>query len=147
MGFSSSARLPPACSLPTRLPRRHRGRDILWWLDRLGVLSQGADAVHDIERSRNQPSLQLVGRPDDSSLDLGVVHDRGVRLVGRVRDIKGHRVGLADDFVATTAAVDFKMAEILMRIDQFIATTGAARPPSRSTQHGPLLPTRPTASI
>ena len=81
----------------TRLPRRYRGRDILWWLDQLGVLSQGADAVHDIERSRHQPSLQLVGRPDHSSLDLAVLHDRGVRLVGRVRDIDGHRVSLADD--------------------------------------------------
>ena len=26
----------------TRLPRRHRGRDILWWLDQLGVLSAGS---------------------------------------------------------------------------------------------------------
>ena len=97
----------------TRLPRRYRGRDILWWLDQLGVLSQRADAVHDIERSRHQPSLQLVGRPDHSSLDLAVLHDRGVRLVGRVRDIDGHRVSLADDLVATTAAADIKMAEIL----------------------------------
>src|SRR5688572_22669382 len=100
----------------TRLPRRHRGRDILWWLDQLGVLTQGADAVQDIERSRHQPSLQLVGRPDHSSLDLAVLRDRGVRLVGRVRDIHGHRVSL-DDFVAATAAADFKMAEILARID------------------------------
>jgi putative flavoprotein involved in K+ transport len=110
----------------TRLPRRHRGRDILWWLDQLGVLSQGADAVHDIEQSRHQPSLQLVGRPDHSSLDLAVLHERGVRLVGRVRDINRYRVSLADDLVATTAAADFKMAEILARIDQFISTTGVA---------------------
>ena len=125
----------------TRLPRRHRGRDILWWLDQLGVLSQGADAVHDIERSRHQPSLQLVGRPDHSSLDLAVLHDRGVRLVGRVRDIDGHRVALDDDLVVTTAAADFKMAEILTRIDQFIATTGiAAESPE------PFKPTWPLAA-
>jgi putative flavoprotein involved in K+ transport len=125
----------------TRLPRRHRGRDILWWLDQLGVLSQGADAVHDIERSRHQPSLQLVGRPDHSSLDLAVLHDRGVRLVGRVRDIDGHRVALDDDLVVTTAAADFKMAEILTRIDQFIATTGiAAESPE------PFNPTWPLAT-
>jgi len=116
----------------TRLPRRHRGRDILWWLDQLGVLRQGADAVHDIERSRHQPSLQLVGRPDHSSLDLAMLHDRGVRLVGRVRDIKGHHVSLADDLMATTAAADFKMVEILARIDQFIATTGVAATPSET---------------
>jgi putative flavoprotein involved in K+ transport len=105
-------------------------------LDQLGVLSQGADAVQNIERSRHQPSLQLVGRPDHSSLDLTVLHGRGVRLVGRVRGINGHRVTLADDLVATTAAADIKMAEILMRIDRFIATTGVAAAPP-----GPFTPT------
>jgi putative flavoprotein involved in K+ transport len=123
----------------TRLPRRHRGRDILWWLDQLGVLTQGADAVQDIERSRHQPSLQLVGRPDHSSLDLAVLRDRGVRLVGRVRDIHGHHVSL-DDFVAATAAADFKMAQILARIDRFIATSGVAAAPAE-----PFTPTWPLA--
>jgi putative flavoprotein involved in K+ transport len=122
----------------TRLPRGHRGRDIFWWLDQLGVLSQGADAVHSIERSRDQPSLQLVGRPDHSSLDLAVLHDRGVRLVGRVVDIDGHRLTLDDDLVATTAAADIKMAQILMRIDEFIAKTGITAPPA-----GPFNPTWP----
>jgi putative flavoprotein involved in K+ transport len=125
----------------TRLPRRYRGRDILWWLDRLGLLSQGIDAVQDIERSRHQPSLQLIGGPDHSSLDLAVLHDRGVRLVGRVRDINGHRVSLADDLVATTAAADVKMAEILMRIDRFIATAGIP-----ATSPEPFNPTWPVAA-
>jgi putative flavoprotein involved in K+ transport len=123
------------------LPRRHRGRDILWWLDQLGALSQGADAVQDIQRSRHQPSLQLVGRPDHLSLDLAVLHDRGVRLVGRVHDINGHRVSLADDLVATTAAADIKMADTLTRIDQFIATTGVA-----ATSPEPFNPTWPLAA-
>src|SRR5215475_13836016 len=110
----------------TRLPRRYRGRDILWWLDRLGVLNQSIDDVHDVERSRNQPSLQLVGKPDHSSLDLGVLRALGVRLVGRLRGISGARVSLAEDLVATTAAADVKLAEILDKIDRFIATIGLA---------------------
>ena len=125
----------------TRLPRIHRGRDILWWLDRLGVLSQSADAVEDIERSRHQPSMQLVGRPDHASLDLGLLHEEGVRLVGRIRDINGHRVSLADDLVSTMAAADIKMAEILTRIDQFIATTGIA-----AAARAPFNPTWPLAA-
>jgi putative flavoprotein involved in K+ transport len=124
----------------TRLPRRYRGRDILWWLDQLGVLSQGADNVQDLQRSRHQPSLQLVGRPDHSSLDLAVLHQRGVRLVGRVRGINGHRISLADDLVAKTAAADIKMAEIFTRIDRFIDTTGVA-----AASHEPFNPTWPLA--
>jgi putative flavoprotein involved in K+ transport len=107
-----------------RLPRHYRGRDILWWLDRLGVLEKPAEAVHSIEVSRNQPSLQLVGRPDHSSLDVGTLRERGVRLVGRVRGISGNDVSLADDLIASTAAADIKMAEILTRIDRHIDSTG-----------------------
>jgi putative flavoprotein involved in K+ transport len=119
-----------------RLPRRYRGRDILWWLDRLGVLDKPVEAVHAIEVSRHQPSLQLVGRTDHSSLDVGVLQERGVRLVGRVRDVSGYQVTLADDLIASTAAADIKMAEILTRIDRHIASSGvpAENPePFRST--------------
>ncbi len=119
-----------------RLPRRYRGRDILWWLDRLGVLDKPVEAVHAIEVSRHQPSLQLVGRTDHSSLDVGLLQERGVRLVGRVRDVSGYQVTLADDLIASTAAADIKMAEILTRIDRHIASSGvpAENPePFRST--------------
>ncbi len=125
----------------TRLPRSHRGRDILWWLDRLGVLNQSADGVEDIERSRHQPSMQLVGRSDHASLDLAVLNEGGVRFVGRIRGINGHRVSCADDFMSTTAAADIKMAEILTRIDQFIATTGIDADPRE-----PFTPTWPLAA-
>lgn len=125
----------------TRLPRSHRGRDILWWFDRIGVLSQSADAVGNIERSRHQPSMQLVGRSDHASLDLGVLRDEGVRLVGRIRDIDGHRVSLADDLVSSMSAADIKMAEVLSRIDRFIAATGTDASPRE-----PFRPTWPLAA-
>ena len=61
--------------------------------------------------------------------------------MGRVRDIDGHRVSLADDVLATTAAADIKMADILTRIDQFIATTGVA-----AASPEPFNPTWPLAA-
>src|SRR5262249_49384211 len=112
----------------TRLPRHYRGRDIFWWLDRLGMLTQSIDDVHDPERSRNQPSLQLVGKPDHSSLDVGVLRALGVRVVGRLRGISGPRVTLADDLVATTAAADIKLAESLDTLEHFITTTCVEAP-------------------
>jgi len=125
----------------TRLPRQYRGDDILRWLDRLGVLTQSAEAVHAIEASRQQPSLQLVGRSDHSSVDLATLHAIGVRLVGRVRDATGHAVSLADDLIATTAAADIKMADILTRIDQFITTQRWS-----TTSPEPFRPTWPLAT-
>ena len=66
----------------TRLPRRYRGRDILWWLDRMGLFDETVDQVYDVEISREQPSLQLVGHPDHVTLDLAGLRERGVRVVG-----------------------------------------------------------------
>jgi putative flavoprotein involved in K+ transport len=105
----------------TRLPRRYRGRDILWWLDRMGVLDETVDQVYDVEISRDQPSLQLVGHPDHVTLDLATLRARGVRIVGRLLDVQDGVARFADDLVATTAAADIKLSSLLHRIDTFIA--------------------------
>jgi len=108
----------------TRLPRVYRGRNILWWLDAMGVFDESAAEVFDLAVSRNQPSLQLVGRSDHATLDLPALEERGVRLVGRVVGAEGPRVSLADDLVAHTAASDVRLARLLQRIDVFAARTG-----------------------
>ena len=108
----------------TRLPRLYRGRDILWWLDRMGVLTEPASAVYDIDISREQPSLQLVGHPDRRTLDLATLRDRGVRVTGRLLAFDGGVAHLADDLTATAAAADIKLASLLHRVDAFIADEG-----------------------
>jgi putative flavoprotein involved in K+ transport len=106
----------------TRLPRVYRGRDILWWLDAMGVFGETAEQVFDLEISRRQSSLQLVGRPDHATLDLPLLERRGVRLVGRALGASGARLSLADDLVAHTAAADVRLARLLARIDDFVAS-------------------------
>jgi putative flavoprotein involved in K+ transport len=125
----------------TRLPRSYRGRDILWWLDQSGALDQHADTVHDLDVSRRQPSLQLVGRSDHASLDLSTLHANGVRLVGRLRSADGCSVSVSDDLVATTAAADIKMAEVLTRVDRYIERRGLA-----ADAAAPFEPTWPLAT-
>jgi putative flavoprotein involved in K+ transport len=105
----------------TRMPRRYRGKDILWWLDRMGVFDQTADDVHDIDVSRRQPSLQLVGRPDHSTLDLPLLQEREVRLTGRLVGIDGHAVSFDDDLVAHTVAADARLARLLQKIDAHVS--------------------------
>lgn len=107
-----------------RMPRAYRGRDILWWLDRMGLFGETVDQVYDVEVSREQPSLQLVGHPDHITLDLLGLRARGVRVVGRLLDACDGVARFDDDLVATTAAADFKLASLLSRIDRFIAREG-----------------------
>jgi putative flavoprotein involved in K+ transport len=71
----------------TRLPRLYRGRDIMWWLDRYGILEDDTVTASELEAARWQPSMQLVGRPERTNLDLCVLRDIGVRLVGRTAGI------------------------------------------------------------
>ncbi|HSD25800.1 MAG TPA: NAD(P)-binding domain-containing protein [Vicinamibacteria bacterium] len=116
----------------TRLPRVYRGRDILWWLDAMGVFDESIEDVFDPAVSRSQPSLQLVGRPDRATLDLPALRERGVRLVGRATGVEGGRVFFADDLVAYTVAADARLARLIQRIDIFAARTGldaAVAPP------------------
>lgn len=108
----------------TRLPRVYRGRDILWWLDRMGVFRQSADEVRDIRASRAQPSLQLIGSDDHRTIDLGTLRALGVRLVGRARAVHGRTVVFADDLLESVVAADAKLARQLGGIDAFIREHG-----------------------
>lgn len=114
-----------------RLPRRYRGRDILAWLDAMGWLDEPVDPARGPAAARRQPSLQLVGRPDHASLDLGVLRAAGVRLVGRALDAVAGRVLLADDLADSMAAADARLASTLARVDAWIARSphAAGTPP------------------
>jgi putative flavoprotein involved in K+ transport len=124
-----------------RLPRTYRDRDIMWWLDAMGVLHERVADVVNIRASRSQPSLQLVGRSDVQSLDVATLERRGVRILGRLVGVEHERVLFDDDLIATTAASDIKLAELFLRIDAFIAKTAANTAPPR----GRFEPTWPSA--
>lgn len=121
----------------TRLPRRYRGRDILAWLDDLGILDDRYDQVGDLESARRLPSLQLVGSPDHRTLDLAVLAEAGVRLVGRVlgADVRGF--DLDRDLAATLASADERLGRCLARIDAWIRARGLS---DRLPAAGPVRP-------
>lgn len=110
----------------TRLPRRYRGHDILWWLDRAGQLDRTIDEMPDPEAARRQPSMQLVGRGDGRAVDLAALAAAGIRLTGRVVDIDEGTVHVADDLALTVADADRRMYALLDRIDAHAHRTSAA---------------------
>ena len=87
-----------------RVPRTYRGRDIQWWMDAAGVLDERYDEVDDIVRARSLPSLQLVGSPERTTLDLNALAGMGVKLVGRLAGITG-RQGAVLGFAAQSVRV------------------------------------------
>ena len=86
--MNPAGRVTIAAGRHTRMPRDYRGRDVLWWLDRMGLFDETVDQVYDPSISREQPSLQLVGDSRRVTLDLASLADRGVRVVGRLLDVR-----------------------------------------------------------
>ena len=108
----------------TRVPRRYRGRDIYAWMETAGILDDPALEGGNLDAARRQPSLQLVGRPDNRDLDLGVLVRLGVQLVGRLTAIDGGIAKFAEDLDRTTKASHVRMLRILDRIDGCIGDRG-----------------------
>ncbi len=100
-----------------RMPRCYRGHDIMWWMDRAGIFDDLLTDMPDPQRATMQPSLQLVGRPDHASLDLGSLRDNGVQVVGRAVGVRDGSVHLADDLPDSLAAAQAKLQRVLRRID------------------------------
>jgi putative flavoprotein involved in K+ transport len=107
-----------------RLPRVYRGRDIMWWLDRTGVLDERWDEVDDLVRARNIPSPQLVGTPEQRTLDLNALTDQGVRLVGRVAGIIDGKAQLSGSLRNLCNLADLKMDRLLGTIDEWVHLNG-----------------------
>jgi len=127
-----------------RLPRNYRGMDIQWWLDASGLLDRRWDEIDDLKKARRQPSLQIVGTPEHTTLDLSTLLNQGVRLTGRVEDIEGSKVTFADDLASTCDQADRQLARILSMLDRYAVDAGidaGVRPAERfSSTPVPVAP-------
>ena len=129
-----------------RMPRHYRGRDIMRWLDEMGVLGETTDQVPDIDASRRQPSLQLIGSEAGGALDLQVLQERGVRIVGRVTGTSGHRAYFSDDLADAIGHADRKMHGMLDRIDSHLSRLRLTRAfPVEPRPRSVAVPTAPRA--
>ncbi|WP_172294713.1 NAD(P)-binding domain-containing protein [Pseudoruegeria sp. HB172150] len=110
------------------VPRRYRGLDIIDLMDRAGVFDDKIRDAHDPERSRHQPSLQLVG--DTEPLDLASLRGLGVRVLGRLADADGAKLRFADDLAERTRLAQVKRARLLDRLDPVADALGLAADPA-----------------
>jgi putative flavoprotein involved in K+ transport len=109
-----------------RIPRVYRGRDTLYWLDRMGSLDRPRSDVDGDDESVHEPSLQLVGRENGESIDLESLRQQGVRLAGRLTGFDVNRAHFAADLALNSAKAEVHLFQILGRIDRFISSNGMA---------------------
>jgi putative flavoprotein involved in K+ transport len=126
----------------SRLPRRYRGQDIFWWMDRAGILGHTIDQMRDARSARSAPSLQLTGR-SDHPVGLDALAARGVTLAGRLVAADGRRLSFAGDLPATIGAAQGRMERLLRTIDACISRSDGGEyaspdpPPPYAVAGGP----------
>jgi putative flavoprotein involved in K+ transport len=124
-----------------RFPRRYRGRDMFWWMERLGALDQ---TLEERPEARERPNPLVTGVGGGHDVDLRRYREDGVVLLGRLRGIADTRLHLADDVETLLAAGDESVEAFTRSVDAYIARHGieapAAPPPAPSARPEPGAP-------
>jgi len=118
-----------------RAPRTYRGRDIQRWMDDTGMMDERYDEVDDVVRVRRLPSLQIVGTPNRTTLDLNALTSIGARLVGRFAGINDGRAQFSGSLRNMCAMADLKLGRLLDAFDEWAIEHGIdpeLEPPARA---------------
>lgn len=119
------------------LPRRYRGRDVYWWMERLGLLDRPRESLPDPTAVRTTRAGVLEGSHRD--LDLRRLHRHGVTVTGRLLGVAGDRLVFGDRLARDLADADANATRLREMIDAHVAATGLDVPSEPWT-----APTTPT---
>lgn len=111
-----------------RTARFYRGKDVVDWLDEMGYYRM---PVHDHpmkERVRAKANHYVTGRDGGRDIDLRKFAAEGMRLYGRLMDIRGDRAHFAADLRNNLDRADEAAESIKNTIDGFIASRGIVAP-------------------
>ena len=106
-----------------RMPRRYRGRDLIWWISTLGL-----DQT-PVERRGPDKALPLItGAYGGHTIDFRAFSAQGITLLGRLVAAENGIVEIAPDLAASLAAGDRSYAGFLDMVDGYIAQHGLDMP-------------------
>jgi putative flavoprotein involved in K+ transport len=111
-----------------RCPRVYRGRDAVEWLDDLGQYDLPVDKHSLKEKVRKNANHYLTGRDGGRDIDLRKFALEGLRLYGRLQDIKNGVLTFADDLIANLDNADRVYNGICGLIDDHISKAGIEAP-------------------
>jgi len=107
----------------TRLPRRYRGRDLMWWFDALGYLRRTPE-----ERGPPRPYPTISGAYGGHTVDLRRFANDGIVLLGRLRQVDRGVAQFAADLSDHLAVGDSHYAEFLGFADECVRQHGLDMP-------------------
>lgn len=111
-----------------RAPRRYRGRDVTAWLVDMGHYAVTVDTHPLGVGVRAKANHYLTGRGGGRDIDLRQFAAEGMRLHGRLTDIRDGRVHFGADLAANLDGADAAAERIKREIDKHIAANGLDAP-------------------
>jgi putative flavoprotein involved in K+ transport len=114
------------------LPRRYRGRDTYWWMDRLGMLHRTLDSL--AAPARRSPNAVLAGGTRD--LDVRRLVAEGVVAHGRLLGLRGGTATFADDLPATLATAEANARRFRAAVDAHVDAFGLGLPAEPAVEPG-----------
>jgi putative flavoprotein involved in K+ transport len=111
-----------------RVPRSYRGQDVMYWMDRSGILAKPRTPGADPEAAARHPSLQLVGGRNARNIDLNSLRQQGANIVGRATDADGSCIRFEPSLCGVVAAAEIRQQRLLQRIDTHIEVNNIRAP-------------------
>ena len=111
-----------------RSPRRYRGKDAIRWLDEMGQYAMTVANHPKGKLVRRQANHYMTGRDGGREIDLRRFAAEGMKLYGRLADIRGTALAFKPDLRAKLDAADEVYLGIRGLIDRHIADHGIAAP-------------------
>jgi putative flavoprotein involved in K+ transport len=106
-----------------RMPRRYRGRDLIWWLSALGL-----DQTPVEMRAPDQSLPLITGAYGGHTIDFRHLAGQGVVLLGRLRSAREDTIDIAPDLADSLARGDAAYADFLRMVDAHVERHGLAIP-------------------
>jgi putative flavoprotein involved in K+ transport len=98
-----------------RMPRRYRGRDLIWWLAEMGI-----DRT-PVEKRGTDATLPLItGAYGGHTIDFRNFPEQGITLLGRLRSGRGRTLEFADDLGQSIAYGDAAYNAFLDTVDAYV---------------------------
>jgi putative flavoprotein involved in K+ transport len=112
-----------------RCARRHRGKDVVEWLQLMGHYELPVDRHPKQEQVRDKTNHYVTGRDGGRDIDLRQLALSGMRLYGSFSGLDGTRLDFQPDLTRNLDAADAVYVAINRSIDAFIAERGIDAPP------------------
>jgi putative flavoprotein involved in K+ transport len=116
-----------------RVPRRYRGRDYHWWLDKIGLFDQTVEKLPS-PRARFEAHPHLAGKGGGHSLNLHLFARDGVVLLGHLIAARDGKITLAPDLKESLAAADQFEADFVGKVDEYVSQHRMDLPEERLPQ-------------